>query len=79
MTGPAVVHFPASLAQQRFWFLQCVQLDSPVFNLTAALQLDGEAGRPLDLSTGLRGTDASAAHPTSRALLTLTGAGLGGL
>jgi amino acid adenylation domain-containing protein len=42
MTGPAVVHFPASLAQQRFWFLQGLQPDSPVFNLTAALRLDGE-------------------------------------
>ncbi|MEU8180865.1 amino acid adenylation domain-containing protein [Micromonospora sp. NPDC049044] len=37
----AVMHFPASLAQQRFWFLQGLQPDSPVFNLTAALRLDG--------------------------------------
>jgi amino acid adenylation domain-containing protein len=42
MSGSAVVHFPTSLAQQRFWFLQALEPDSPVFNVTVALRLVGE-------------------------------------
>lgn len=41
MTTQEVVVFPASSAQQRLWFFDQLMPDSPLYNITAALELRG--------------------------------------